>query len=48
MRLENTILTPHLGGFSWEALAETARFVAESVARFIKQGRLPETVVNKC
>jgi glyoxylate reductase len=48
MRLENTILTPHLGGFSWEALSETARFVAESVARFIKQGRLPETVVNKC
>jgi len=47
-RLENTILTPHLGGFSWEALSETARFVAESVARFIKQGRLPDTVVNKC
>ncbi|MEM4436213.1 MAG: 2-hydroxyacid dehydrogenase [Thermosphaera sp.] len=45
--LDNVILTPHLGGFSWEALAETSRFVAESVVKYVKEGRLPDTVVNK-
>ncbi|MEM0001343.1 MAG: 2-hydroxyacid dehydrogenase [Desulfurococcaceae archaeon] len=47
INLDNVILTPHLGGFSWEALADTSKFVAECIVKYIKEGRLPDTVVNK-
>ncbi|MEM3346476.1 MAG: NAD(P)-dependent oxidoreductase, partial [Desulfurococcaceae archaeon] len=47
IELDNVILTPHIGGLSWEALEETSKFVAEAIVKYIKEGQLPATVVNK-
>lgn len=46
-RLEDVVLTPHIAGFAYEALRGTSEFVAREVVRFLKEGRLPYTVVNK-
>lgn len=48
IELENVILTPHLGGFSWEALADTSTFVAEIIVKYVREGSMPPTLVNKC
>jgi glyoxylate reductase len=46
-KLENVVLTPHIAGFAYEALRGTSEFVAKEVVRFLKEGKLPYTVVNK-
>ncbi|MGC8975556.1 MAG: 2-hydroxyacid dehydrogenase, partial [Thermoprotei archaeon] len=47
VRLENVVLTPHIAGFAYEALRSTSEFVAKEIVRFLKEGKLPYTVVNK-
>ncbi|MEM4830558.1 MAG: NAD(P)-dependent oxidoreductase, partial [Zestosphaera sp.] len=47
VRLDNVVLTPHIAGFAYEALRGTSEFVAREVVRFLKEGKLPYTVVNR-
>lgn len=47
VRLENVVLTPHIAGFAYEALRSTSEFVAREIVRFLKEGKLPHTVVNR-
>lgn len=47
VRLENVVLTPHIAGFAYEALRGTSEFVAGEVVRFLKEGKLPYTVINE-
>lgn len=47
MKLENTVLTPHIAGFAHEALKETSVFVAREAVSFIKEGKLPHTLINR-
>lgn len=46
LRLENTVLTPHIAGFTYEALGGTSEFVARSVISFVNDGKPPYTTVN--
>ncbi|AFH43236.1 2-hydroxyacid dehydrogenase [Fervidicoccus fontis] len=48
LSMKNVILTPHIGGYSWEATKETSEYVARSIVEFAKEGKLPKTVVNRC
>lgn len=48
LKLENTILTPHIAGVSREALEETSVHVAKIIVDFVKRRKLPDTVVNVC
>jgi len=45
-KMENVVLTPHLAGFTEEALRETSISAAEMAAEFIRSGRIPYTAVN--
>ncbi len=46
VKLDNVVLTPHIAGFAYEALRGTSEFVAREVVRFLREGKLPHTVVN--
>lgn len=47
VKLDNVVLTPHIAGFAYEALRGTSEFVAREVVRFLREGKLPHTVVNR-
>ncbi|MEM0037998.1 MAG: NAD(P)-dependent oxidoreductase [Zestosphaera sp.] len=47
VKLENTVLTPHIAGFAHEALRGTSEFVTREAVRFIKEGGLPYTTLNR-
>ncbi len=46
IELGNTVLTPHIAGFTYEALGGTSEFMAKSVISFVNEGKLPYTVIN--
>jgi phosphoglycerate dehydrogenase-like enzyme len=46
LKLDNFLLTPHLGGFSDSAVEEVADLVAANIVRW-RSGQLPERVVNR-
>ncbi|MEM0060852.1 MAG: 2-hydroxyacid dehydrogenase [Fervidicoccaceae archaeon] len=45
-QLRNTVLTPHVAGFTYEALNGTSKMVIEWSIDFLRKGKLPYTVVN--
>ena len=47
LKLDNVVLTPHIAGFAYEALKGTSEFVAKEIVRFLKEGKLPYTVINR-
>ncbi|MGC9186517.1 MAG: 2-hydroxyacid dehydrogenase [Fervidicoccaceae archaeon] len=46
IQFKNVVMTPHIAGFTEEALRETSIFVVKSAIEFIKKGKLPYTTVN--
>jgi len=46
LSLDNVILTPHIGGYTKEAIRKTSLVVAEQCAKILK-GEIPPNVVNK-
>ena len=46
LKLDNVVLTPHIGGLTEEALAEVSRMTAEESAR-IARGQIPISLVNR-
>ncbi|PUA32533.1 MAG: hypothetical protein B7O98_07745 [Zestosphaera tikiterensis] len=46
-RFDNVVLTPHIAGFTLEALRDTAIFVATEIVNFLTRKSLPYTVVNR-
>lgn len=45
-RLDNTVLTPHIAGYTWEAMVETSRMVAQTIIDYFN-GRVPYNALNK-
>jgi phosphoglycerate dehydrogenase-like enzyme len=46
LKLDEVILTPHIGGLTEEALAEVSRMTAEECARIVR-GEIPVNLVNR-
>jgi phosphoglycerate dehydrogenase-like enzyme len=46
LRLDNVILTPHIGGVTEESIAEMSRITAEECARMVR-GEVPVNLVNR-
>jgi D-3-phosphoglycerate dehydrogenase len=46
LKLDNVILTPHIGGITEEAIADVSRMTAEECVRIVR-GEVPVNLVNK-
>ncbi len=44
-RLENVVLTPHIAGYTWEAMIETSRMVAQTIIDYFS-GKIPHNALN--
>ncbi len=47
-QLKNTILTPHIAGYTWESIEETALLAASQVVRFYEQSRVDNPLTEPC
>ena len=45
LELDNVILTPHMGGYTLEALRETGMICARGIVN-VKEGKQPQFAVN--
>ncbi len=46
MKLSNVVLTPHVAGYTYEAMVETGMKVAETIIKFFKKGEPPANALN--
>ncbi len=45
-RFDNVVLTPHIAGYTWEAMVETSKMVAQTIIDYFN-GRVPYNALNK-
>ncbi len=45
-RFDNVVLTPHIAGYTWEAMVETSKLVAQTIIDYF-EGHLPYNVLNR-
>ncbi len=45
-RLDNVVLTPHIAGYTWEAMIETSKMVAQTIIDYFN-GRVPYNALNR-
>lgn len=48
INLDNVVLTPHIAGYTREAMIETSRRVAETIIKFIEENRKPLNPLTRC
>ncbi len=45
-KLDNVVLTPHIGGYAYEAIRETGRVVAELIVKYLSTCEVPPSALN--
>ncbi len=45
-RFDNVVLTPHIAGYTWEAMVETSKMVAQTIMDYFN-GRIPYNALNR-
>lgn len=48
INLDNVVLTPHIAGYTREAMIETSQRVAETIIKFIEENRKPLNPLTRC
>ena len=44
-KLDNVVLTPHIAGYTWEAMIETSRMAAQTIIDYFN-GKIPYNALN--